>query len=145
MGASRVQIAKLKVAKDKWGIKYCRVSILRTVDESDRDTPAVAAAIQHMMGNQKVTKVAVGMELRACSLTFYGAPETKPSERFPAVEAFNFRLKREKPGSVDTSISLAFDFNIPLVRAKEWIIPAIGDDILCVIDREEVLFRDASA
>ena len=137
-GAHRVRVAKIKVERDKHGHKLCTIELARTVDEADQDTPAVWRSIQHMQDNEKVTKLHLGIEMKACSLEFYGAPQTKPSESFAWTEAYNYRLKREKPGSFQSSISMSFDFTVSLEAAKRWLIPAIGDDILCVIGEPQM-------
>lgn len=138
--ASRVRIAKLKIGKNKFGMKVCEIELRRSVDESDHHTPHVEAAIQHMNQNEKCTKIDLGLEMRACSLAFYGSPTSEPSDRFPSVEVWKFKLKRERG-----EITLSFSFVTLLEDARRWLIPSIGDEILCVIEDAQMSFKNNEA
>jgi hypothetical protein len=138
--ANQVRVTKIKVKKDKLGLKWATIELTRPVDESDSYTPAISQTLDHMRGNEKVKQVKMSEQVAARNLFFFAAPGVdKPSDVFPGVEVGNFRIKREESEDRDWLV-LSFDFTIQLEDARRWIIPSIGDDILCIIEDAQLSF-----
>lgn len=143
--ANQVRISKIKVKKDKLGLKWATIELTRAVDESDRFTPSVSSAMEHMRENAKVETVKLSEQVGAKNLIFFAAIGIdKPSDLFPGVEIGNFRLRREESEDRDW-IVLSFDFTVPLEDARRWLIPSIGDDILCVVEDAQLSFPRAES
>lgn len=138
--ANQVRITKIKVKKDKVGLKWSTITLTRAVDDSDRFVPSVTSALEHMASNDKVASLKLSESVSSKNLVFFaGVGIDKPSAMFPAVEIGNFRLKREESEERDW-ILLHFDFTVPLEEARTWLIPSIGDDILCVVEDSQLSF-----
>ena len=141
--ANQVRISKIKVTKDKLGLKWATIELSRPVDESDRYAPAVTSALEHMRENEKVSRMKLSEQVASRNLVFFaGLGVDKPSDVFPGVEVGNFRIKREESEDRDW-IVLSFDFTVPLEDARRWLIPSIGDDILCVVEDAQLSFPDS--
>jgi hypothetical protein len=138
--ASQVRISKIKVKKDKAGLKWATVQLTRAVAEEDSYTSGVRATIEHMRENKVVTNVKLSERVERKNLVFFAAEGLdKESEMFPVVDLVNFRIRREDEEERDWLV-LSFEFTIQLDDAKRWIIPSIGDDILCVVEDSQLSF-----
>lgn len=138
--ASQVRISKIKVKKDKIGCKWATIELMRAVDDSDKYTPNVSSAIESMTENEKISQVKLSEHVAARNLHFFaGVGVDKPSDIFPSVEIGNFKLKREESEDRDWLV-LTFEFTVPLEDARRWIIPSVGDDILCVVEDAQLSF-----
>lgn len=138
--ASQVRVSKLKIKKDKMGQKWCTVEIMRAVDESDHYTDSLKSALQHMTENEGVDLMKVGTRVTSRNLIFFPAEGVeKPSEAFHNVELGNFKLRREEGTDRDWLV-LTYEFTVALVEARRWLIPSIGDDILCVVEDCQLSF-----
>jgi hypothetical protein len=143
--ANLVRVTKIKVKKDKVGLKWATIELTRPLDEQDSYTPSVRSSIEHMRDNKNVASMKLSEQVEARNLIFYAALGIEqPSEMFPDVEIGNFRLKREESEERDW-LMLTFDFTIPLENARKWIIPSIGDDILCVVEDAQLSFPKGEA
>lgn len=142
--ANQVRITKIKVKKDKIGLKWATITLTRAVDESDRYVASVTSALEHMKENEKVGSLKLTEQVASKNLLFFaGIGVDKPSAMFPSAEISNFRLKREESEERDW-ILLHFDFTVPLEEARQWLIPSIGDDILCVVEDSQLSFPKES-
>lgn len=138
--ANQVRVSKVSVKKDKLGLKWATIELTRAVEESDQYTAAVRATLEHMKDCKPVSKVKMEEHVPSKNLVFFaGFGVEKPSEMFPAVDLGNFRIKREETEDRDWFV-LQFDFTVPLEAARRWIIPSIGDDILCVVEDAQLSF-----
>ncbi len=138
--ANQVRVSKIKVKKDKHGQKWATIELSRAVEEGDKYSAAVTLAIEQMRDNEKITNLKMDETVAARNLIFFAAIGIdKPSELFPGVEVGNFRLKREESDTQEWLI-LSFDFTVQLEDARRWIIPSIGDDILCVMEDAQLSF-----
>lgn len=134
LGANQVRVTKIKVKKDKVGLKWATIELTRPLDESDSYTSAIRSSIDHMRSNEKVTNLKLNEQVTSRNLIFFAALGIdKASEMFTNIEITNFKLKREESEDRDW-LMLTFDFTVPLEDARRWIIPSIGDDILCVVE-----------
>jgi hypothetical protein len=89
------------------------------------------------------------MKLSECvaarNLIFYAADGVEvPSERLNGVEIGNFKIKREEHKGQHWFV-LTYEFTVTLEEARRWIIPSIGDDILCVVEAAQMEFRSDAA
>ncbi len=138
--ANQVRITKIKVKKDKLGLKWATIELTRAVDESDRYVSSVTSALEHMRENEKVTSLKISEEVKSKNLIFFAAIGIdKPSDMFPNCEIGNFRVKREESEDRDWLV-LSYDFTVQLEDARRWLIPSIGDDILCVVEDSQLSF-----
>ena len=138
--ANQVRVTKVKVKKDKLGLKWATIELTRPLDESDSYTSSVRSSIEHMRENEKVSNMKLSEQVAARNLVFFaGVGVDKPSEMFPGCEIGNFKLKREESDDRDWLV-LSFEFTVPLEDARRWIIPSIGDDTLCVVEDAQLSF-----
>lgn len=138
--ASQVRVSKLKVKKDKMGQKWCTVELMRAVDESDHYTDTLKNALDHMTMNQGVAQMKLSDRVTSRNLIFFPAAGVeKPSEAFTNIELGNFKLKREEGTDRDWMV-LTYEFTVSLADARRWLIPSIGDDIMCIVEDCQLSF-----
>lgn len=138
--ANQVRVTKIKVKKDKLAQKWATIELTRAIEETDRYTPSVTSALEYMTENEEAKQVKLSTEVKNRNLFFYaGIGVDKPSDQFFNVEIGNFRLRREESEDRDWLV-MTFDFTIPLELARTWLIPSIGDDILCVVEDAQLSF-----
>jgi hypothetical protein len=138
--ANQVRISKLKIKKDKMGQKWCTIEVTRALDESDSYTNTLAAALEHMKEHVGVSQMKLSERVTSRNLIFFPAEGVdKPSEAFHNLELGNFKLKREEGTDRDWLV-LTYEFTVPLIEARRWLIPSIGDDILCVVEDCQLSF-----
>jgi hypothetical protein len=138
--ANTVRISKIKVKKDKVGLKWATIELTRAVDEEDRYTGSVTNALEYMQDNKEAAQVKLDEHVGNRNLLFFaGFGVDKPNEVFPNVELTTFKLRREESGDRDWFL-LTFEFTVPLEDARRWLIPCIGDDILCVVEDSQLSF-----
>jgi hypothetical protein len=135
--ANTVRVTKIKVAKDKRGKKTATIQLTRVVEVGEQLTPLLREAVDHMEAHEKITKMQLSERIPRRNLLFWpsNADLGTPSDLFPCVELNNFRLRREgNSEKEETSILMTWEFTVPLDDARRWLIPAIGDDIVCVVE-----------
>jgi hypothetical protein len=138
--ANQVRVSKIKVKKDKLGMKWATIELMRPVEEEDQFTSSVRSALEHMRENDKVGQMKLTESVAARNLTFFAALDIdKPSEFFTGVEVGNFKIKREESEDRDWLV-LTYEFTVALEQARKWIIPSIGDDIFCIVEDAQLSF-----
>lgn len=138
--ANQVRITKIKVKKDKLGLKWATIELTRAVEEQDRYTGSVASALEHMRDNEKVQTLKLSERVESKNLVFFaGLGMDKPSALFPGCEIGDFKLRREESEDRDWLV-MSFEFTVPLEEARTWLIPSIGDDILLVVEDSQLSF-----
>lgn len=138
--ANQVRVSKLKIKKDKLGQKWCTVELTRAVDESDHYTATLASSLEHMQEQEGVAQIKVSERVNSRNLIFFPAVGIeKPTEAFHNVELGNFKLRREEGTDRDWLV-LTYDFTVTLEEARRWLIPSIGDDILCIVEDCQLSF-----
>lgn len=132
--ANRVVISKIKVKKDKLGLKTATVEITRVVEEGDKFTPDIEDAIMSMSANKKIDSLKLSEIVGARNLLFFSAPDMpKPSDMVAGIEIGSFKLRREQSDVRDVLV-ISFEFTMELAHAKQWILPSIGDDVMLVVE-----------
>lgn len=138
--ASQVRISKVSVKKDKVGQKWATIQLMRAVDESDSYKGVLADALEFMESQEKAQHLKLTEKLGSKNLVFFPAVGVdKPSEMLHNVELGAFKIKREESEERDWLI-LTYDFTVTLEDARRWLIPSIGDDILCVVEDCQLSF-----
>lgn len=138
--ASQVRISKVSVKKDKVGQKWATIQLMRAVDESDSYTGVLADSLEFMESQEKAQHLKLTETLGSKNLIFFPALGVeKPSEMLHSVELGAFKIKREESAERDWLI-LTYDFTVTLEDARRWLIPSIGDDILCVVEDCQLSF-----
>lgn len=138
--ASQVRISKVSVKKDKVGQKWATIQLTRAVDQSDSYKGVLADALEFMESQEKAQHLKLTETLGSKNLVFFPAAGVdKPSEMIHSVELGAFKIRREESEDRDWLL-LTYDFTIPLEDARRWLIPSIGDDILCVVEDAQLSF-----
>lgn len=139
--ANRVVISKIKVKKDKHGIKTATVGITRVIEDGDKFTPDIEDAIASMAANKKMQKLSLTEEVGARNLVFFSAPGIdKPSEMIAGATLGRFTLRREE-AEINEALVIYFEFTMQLDHARQWVLPSIGDDVMLVVeDMQESFF-----
>jgi hypothetical protein len=136
--ANMVRVTKVHVKKDRLGVKLARIEITRVVDESDRFTDSVALALRQMAENSEIETVRLTETVPSRTLVFFAAAGIeRPSDTIADVEIGNFKVWRED-SAVTTRLVLSFEFTVRLDEARRWLIPSIGDDVLCVVEQAQL-------
>ena|SRR6266705_2361659 len=136
--ASAVRITKIKVSKDRLGTKLVTIELTRVVEREDKFIGSVAEAIDQMTENESLELVKLSTTVGSKNLIFWPAAGIdRPSETFVTVMLKKFRIKRE--GDEEHSqLVMSFEFTVPLEEARRWVIPAIGDDVMCVVEDSQL-------
>ena len=139
--ASAVRVTKIKVKKDKLGVKQATIELTRVVEPEDQFIAGVKLAVEQMGENEALESVKLSETAKSKNLIFWAAVGIdKPSEQFHCVTLGRFRIKREVMDESKSRLVLSFEFTVSLEDARVWIIPSIGDDVLCVVEDAQLSF-----
>lgn len=136
--ATALRISRLKVKRDKFGMKYATIRLESPADSWQRtDSLHLRCAIEAFQRNPKMIRLKLSDCLTAKSLTFFTREEPETSQECATpVDLLNFHLERA-PDEPDW-IFLSFEFTVPLEFARRWLIGQIGDDLLCAISNAQL-------
>lgn len=138
--ASQVRISKVHVKKDKVGQKWATIQLMRAIDDSDSYSGSLHEAVDTMQSQEQVELMKLSVKLGSKNLIFFPAAGVdQPSEMLAGIELGAFKIKREGTDDRDWLI-LTYEFTIPLESARRWLLPSIGDDILCVVEDCQLSF-----
>lgn len=123
------------------GQKWATIQLMRAVDESDSYQGTLADALDHMGDHDLVRQMKLDETMKSKNLIFFPAAGVdKPSEALHNVEIGSFVIKREESSDRDWLV-ITYEFTVSLEDARRWLIPSVGDDILCVVEDCQMSFN----
>lgn len=138
--ATTARISRVRVSKDKkTGKKQAAIELAQPVSDGAKLDGPLALAVEQMRDNPKLELVRLSITVEKRNLAFFTPGSVgKPLETVKSVELAKFRVKRD--GDL---LEIFYQFELTLEQAKRWLIPAIGDEVMVMVEAAQMTMGHA--